>query len=101
MVDSLKVGGFTYEVEVVDTHDPRKTADNDGVTLHANLLILIDRELAPDRREETLAHETLHCALNFAGFGEEISCTQEELVTRLSPVLHMIRKDNARPHLPR
>lgn len=87
----VKIGTSTWTVEFI-TRDLRDR-DESGECDWAHTRLLIAEELGEHEREVTFLHELLHAACRFAGFdGRRLE--EEEIVTRLTPVLLMILKDN-------
>lgn len=49
-----------------------------------------------DEKEDSFLHEVLHACCRFAGIPNNVKhkLTEEEFIERLTPVLHMVLRDN-------
>ena len=88
-MESVKVAGIEYNVKI------KELVDNDpnvyGSCVYHDSHIEIRKGLSKERAEQTLIHELLHATFFEAGYrGDEY----EELVERLSVVLHQVLKEN-------
>lgn len=86
---NVKVAGVEYKIQV------KELVDNDpnvyGSCVYHDAHIEIRKGLSKERAEQTLIHELLHATFFEAGYrGDEY----EELVERLSVVLHQVIKEN-------
>lgn len=91
---TLKAGAYEYAVSIRPAYDLAKGQDRCGVTSHMTQEIIIDGNMHPDQQINTFVHEMMHVACYVAGFGHEIDVNQEELVMRLTPVMHQMFRDN-------
>ncbi len=68
----------------------------EGVCFHQTHEIAISSVLSEVAAEEVLVHELLHACCRFAGMdkNDTMKLTEEEFVSRLSPVLHMVLSEN-------
>lgn len=91
MKTKVKVGGVHYTVEEKEGLMQR---DNFwGEVNYYNAEIIIDSSLSDDRKEQVLIHEVTHAIFLEAGYKEQ----DEDMINRVSIVLHQVLKDN--PHL--
>lgn len=94
----LKIGGHIFSVEFSKSNDTERRKNNWGVTFLEEKRILIDKELPQSQKEETFIHEILHCCFHQASLNydidNEVKLTEEQIVCRLSNVLHQVLKDN-------
>lgn len=89
---TLKVGAFTYRVI---TNDRGITQQGDfGETDHQSHTIRIAAMTSEPSCEETFLHEAIHTACNFSGVLEGERMTEEQFVSRISPALYTILKEN-------
>jgi len=89
MITKLKVGAKTYKIR----YDDLIIDDGDvGSTHHSNGIIRIASNQTETEKEITLLHEILHTCCNFVGIKGKL--TEEEFVTKLSPILHTVLKEN-------
>ena len=88
----IKIGQFAYTVVEDDLQD----ADGQKGCTYAQLgQIRISPYLSQSQRRATLLHEALHGCADFAGFvDDKIKYTEEEFVTRLSPILLTMMAEN-------
>lgn len=86
----IKVGAKTFQVMLSRSWDADKGHDNFGKTNFGTQQIFIDNTVHPEQATDTFIHEVMHVVLSEAGFGDEISCTEEELVCRITPVLQSL-----------
>jgi len=54
----------------------------------------IDKDLIPAVAEETFLHEVLHACCDFAGIQHEEELTEEQFISRVSPILYTVLKEN-------
>ena len=91
MLESVKVGGINYKVELVDLTTQRD--DEIGWQLgychfHKDL-IEINSMISEQRQRQTLVHETMHAIYEEAGVEQD-----EGDVDALAKVLYQVLKDN-------
>lgn len=87
--EEVKVGPFTYKVNIVDIVD-RERPELIGQAIHCtNKEIRIQKDLDRDKLESVFIHELLHCADAFLHLG-----LSEEQVLRLEAGLYMVLKGN-------
>lgn len=91
---TVKVGAKTYTVQLVSSWNAAKGHENYGKTNHGTQEILLDNSVHPQQLEDTFFHELEHVINTEAGFGDEINCSQEEFVSRTTPVRHQVFTDN-------
>lgn len=84
----VKVAGIEYEV--IEVNKMEEQFNQLGQILYTKGLIKLDKELAPDRKEQVFVHELLHACFYEAGFEEQ----DEDMVNRLGIVLYQVLKDN-------
>ena len=87
----VQIGGFTYNVELSD--DPLRHVDDKGCTVSHLGIIPIDKSLPPDQQEETLIHEIFHTIFSYAKI-ELDEEKEEDIISRISPVWHMVLFQN-------
>ena len=89
MLESIKVGGINYEVELKDL----STRDDErlqlGWCVFKENKIEINETLTQPRIEQTLIHELVHAIMYEAGLEQD-----EDMVNRIGLVLHQVLKDN-------
>lgn len=96
--DKLKIGVHIYSVEL--RNDYQEMENFCGSTSKQLLKIIIDNSPLKSHSliEEYYIHELLHALFTQAGYNKnsskEFATTEEELVERLTPVLHQILCDN-------
>ena len=83
--DTLKIGGHTYRVEIVQTSKKLGSSCNAGMTHLDSNLIEIDASLCESQIEETFFHEVLHAINN--GLSHEV-------IYALGQQLHQVFRDN-------
>ena len=93
-MENVKVAGIEYNVQI------KELVDNDpntyGSCVYHDAHIEIRKGLSRERAEQTFVHELMHAMIFEAGYrGDEY----EELVERLSVVLHQAIKENDLPRL--
>lgn len=93
-MQNVKVAGIEYNVQI------KELVDNDpntyGSCVYHDAHIEIRKGLSRERTEQTFVHELMHATIFEAGYrGDEY----EELVERLSVVLHQVIKENDLPRL--
>lgn len=84
----LKVGGVTYTVEKQE--NLIHTDDAWGRIDYFNSSIRYDESLSDNRKEQVIIHELLHAIFLEAGYKEQ----DEDMINRVSIVLHQVLKDN-------
>lgn len=93
MSQVIKVGGSYYDVLVQEHFE---APDNDrnlwGLCDYGQQKIYIRQSLAEKKKKQVLVHELTHAMLHEAGYKEQ----DEELVERLSLILHQVLLDNPR-----
>ncbi len=85
MIDKVKIGPVTYDVEIV--HEPRsmwdadgeKNAEGEGTLLEGDIVystqrIRISDDLHPDQLPFVLLHEAIHGVLQHAGHIDQREC---------------------------
>ncbi len=88
----LKVGGKRYKIIY---QEYGLTCNNEYGDFDGNQQVIrIDSRNARDEQADTLLHETLHACCHFAGIDVEEKLTEEDFVTRISPILHTVLKEN-------
>lgn len=104
MLESIKIAGVDYKVEVVDgfemSESEKRRFIKDGHDLeeltkwgeavYHESAIRLWSGLSDEKKKQTLIHEMLHAVFHEAGYDEE----NEDEVNRLSIVLHQVLKDN-------
>lgn len=93
-MQNVKVAGIEYNVQI------KELVDNDpntyGSCVYHDAHIEIRKGLSRERTEQTFVHELMHATIFEAGYrGDEY----EELVERLSVVLHQVIQENDLPRL--
>ena len=93
-MEKLKVAGIEYKIQI------KELVDNDPATygscVYHDAHIELRKGLSKERTEQTFVHELMHATIFEAGYrGDEY----EELVERLSVVLHQVIKENDLPRL--
>jgi hypothetical protein len=89
-VGVVQVENLTYTVHVDGADDHHHDAW--GLYEEYGPIITLDSLAGPERKKVTLIHETLHAAMSIAHIDEATS--EEQLVTRLAPVLFDIIRNN-------
>lgn len=84
----VKIAGIEYQVKEVEGN--LEKFNNLGQINYYKGIIEIDKSLADDRKEQVLVHEILHGIFFEAGFEDH----EEDMINRLSIVLHQVLKDN-------
>lgn len=91
-MNEIKVAGMTYLVKVQEHF---KAYDDDrnlwGYCDYEQQIIYIRESLSEQKKRQVLIHEVTHAILNEAGYKEQ----DEELVNRISIVLHQVLKENS------
>ena len=88
--DKFKVGGINYKVRYKDTVEYADDKNNFGLCNYKKNEIHILNVLEEQRKEQVLVHELTHAIFNESGYTEQ----DEEMVERVSIVLHQFIKDN-------
>lgn len=89
----VPVTGLTY-VQHTDEDDPNAHHYQAwGLFEESGPIISIETAAGPERQKVTLVHEVLHAALNTAHI-TDFSEGEEDIVTRLAPVLFDIIRNN-------
>ena len=84
----IKVGGITYDIEIVDS---QMSSDNNvGLTDYRDAKIYISRNNSIAFMEETFIHELIHAMLAHAGYVDH----DELMVESLAQTLYGVIKDN-------
>ena len=87
---SIKIGAKKYAVRVV-----KKGLGSDyGDFNPEKHLIRINANSKYEEQVETLLHEILHACCAFAGVAENETLTEEQFVSRVTPILHSVLKEN-------
>lgn len=91
MLESIKVGGITYKVELKDlsTRNDEASGKQLGWCVYDEDKIEINEKLTQPRIEQTLIHELVHAIMYEAGLEQD-----EDMVNRIGLVLHQVLKDN-------
>jgi len=85
---TVKVGFQEWEIRTDNL-----VANGDcGICSKTYKTITIDQEI-PDQ-EETLLHELLHACCDFAGMEDDEKLTEEEFISRISPILYTVLTEN-------
>lgn len=90
----LKIGGIIYSVIESKPYDVAKGNENWGKTDFSTLKIMIDKDLPPQRKEDAFLHEILHACIHTVGLHRQLEDKEEDFVTRLSPIIYQVLKDN-------
>lgn len=92
MIDKLKVGGMTYDVEFMELE-----ADGGGIQLgwcnYAQSKLEINNHNVSERKQkQTVIHELTHAIMHEAGvgFGDD----EERVVNHVGLILHQVLRDN-------
>lgn len=85
---TYKIGGVAYTVSEVKGLQSKYGLF--GHVRYGDCTIEIDADLSDERKQQTLIHELLHGMLFEAGYTEQ----DEDLVNRVSAVLHQVINDN-------
>lgn len=88
--NTIRIGPYTYRIKYVKRlQSDDKDALNGQICL-AEGIIKIERALPEDHQHATLMHEVLHGVFYVAGIGAEADheVGDEELITRISPILY-------------
>ena len=88
---TIKIGAKSYHVKLEDALSDEREC---GHCVFEHLLIRVNKALPDTERDETLLHEILHACCNFVGIAENASLTEEEFVTRVSPILFTVLREN-------
>lgn len=87
----VKVGPIRYRI----TEDSSEIEEGRcGVTYKQTARIRINPSLSADVRKETLLHEMLHAICSICGIDDEDRLTEEEWISRVSPILLMVLQEN-------
>jgi len=86
----IKIGGVYYTVE--EQENLINIDDAWGRVDYFNSHIRVDKSLSHDRKEQSLIHEVLHAIFLESGYKEQ----DEDMINRVSIVLHQVLKDNPR-----
>ena len=84
----VKVAGVTYTVE--EQENLINIEDSWGRIDFFNSNIRVDKSLSDDRKEQSFIHEVVHAIFLEAGYKEQ----EEDMINRVSIVLHQVLKDN-------
>lgn len=92
----VRILGLKVEVikapELIHTDDHGHEQSAFGEFDHWSPAIAIDTTAGTERQKATLVHEVLHAAINLGEVGSVT--TEEELVTKLAPLLHDFIRNN-------
>lgn len=88
MLNKVKIGNLIYNVYYQSLEGDIGTCDPDSLTIR------IDCSLPESRARETLLHEILHACCDFAGLNDDHTYSEEEIISRLSPILHSVLSEN-------
>lgn len=87
----IKVGGTTYEIIVTEYF---QTSDGDrnlwGCCDYEQSRIYVKESLSEQKRQQVLIHELTHAIFHEAGYQSQ----DEDMVNRISLILHQVLKDN-------
>lgn len=86
--DNIKIGGQWWYVEF------RSCMDNSGECHKDKQIILINADHPRAEQESTFLHEVLHACCDFMGLQEDEKLGEEEIVSRLTPILYTVLKEN-------
>lgn len=86
--DKVKIAGIEYKVQEIPGME--NEFNHLGQILYTRGTIKIERDLSDDRKQQVLIHEVLHGVFYEAGYEEQ----DEDLINRVSIVLHQVLKDN-------
>src|SRR5574344_1814076 len=91
MLESIKVGGINYTVELVDltTQRDEEIGWQLGYCHFHKDLIEINSKISEQRQKQTLVHEMMHAIYEEAGVEQD-----EGNVDALAKVLYQVLKDN-------
>lgn len=84
----VKVAGVTYTVK--EQENLINIEDAWGRIDFFNSDIRVDKSLSDDRKEQSFIHEVTHAIFLEAGYKEQ----EEDMINRVSIVLHQVLKDN-------
>jgi hypothetical protein len=84
----VKIGGIRYEIQEEENMEAHY--DHMGLILYTRGVIKLDSDLSQERKEQILIHEVLHGIFFEAGYQEQ----DEDMINRVSIVLHQVLKDN-------
>lgn len=91
MIESVKIGGLTYDVEEVEGLANRELEPNLGGQIdYRSLVISVEKSFAKQLQNQMFVHELTHGILVEAGYLEH----EEEQADRISRVLYQVLKDN-------
>ena len=93
MPESLKVGGFTYRIELGGEEVRLAEAGHSAETNHREQRIVFDLTHSL-RRPKSLLHEILHCVTDVTDLDRDWGDKEETYVERITGVLFAIFKDN-------
>jgi hypothetical protein len=88
---TLKIGASEWDVRIAPIPPDEEAY---GICQREQHRITIEERLCDPEREETLLHEALHAVCEQAGIGENEKLTEEQFISRLSPSLYAMMKDN-------
>lgn len=89
----VKIGAHTYTVMI----EPQLSENHNlaGQSRHARGVIVLDKEQTQTQLEDTLLHEILHAINAQVKFIPDDRDTEEDAVSRLSPILLQVLKENS------
>lgn len=90
MKDRIKVGPVYYDITEKPFIDIDGDRNHAGCCDYDHTEIAILADLSDERKNATFYHELMHAIFNEAGFDHH----DEDLVDRLSKVLHQVIDDN-------
>lgn len=88
---NVKVGCLDYSVTQTAGENEEGRC---GATLHQISEIRISPLLSEGQYRATLFHEVMHACAHFAGLEQEEKYSEEEWISKLSPTLLMVLRDN-------
>lgn len=87
---SVKVGGVTYNVKLVEYLPHEEVGNKWGECDYQRSTIKIWEGLSPEKKEQTFIHELTHAIAHEAGIDEQ----DEDLINRFALVAYQVVKDN-------
>lgn len=89
--ETLKIGAKTFRVQ---QYPFLSDVEESGHCVKDRGLIRIEENQPEDEKQETLLHEILHCCCGFAGIEDGEKLTEEQFISRVSPILHTVLVEN-------
>lgn len=94
MIDKVNVAGIDYNVELHEYDEESNGNNTMGRCDHLKAVIKLNQNMSEQVINQTFIHELTHAIYWQAGFGDEQSGTEEDVVNRMSIVLYQVLKDN-------